>query len=103
MKVIYSKHLCFKMQQRDISESVPGRIYRESTQRFYNHHSLRQIAVSEVFYRQRKVLMMIAYDQMPDEVEIITIHPITREQIQDRLRSGRWTHEQTSSKLRSGS
>ena len=103
MKVTYSKHLRFKMQQRDISELVPERIYRESTQRFYNHHSLRQIAVLEVLYRQRRVLMMIAYDQMPDEAEIITIHPITREQIQDRLRSGRWTHEQTSGELRSRS
>jgi hypothetical protein len=92
MRVTYSKHLRFKMQQRAIPDSPPERIYRESTQRFYNHHSLRQIAVLEVLYRQHRALMMIAYDQMPEEAEIITIHPITRDQIQDRLRNGRWTH-----------
>jgi hypothetical protein len=29
----------------------------------------------------------------------MTIHPITKKQIQDRLRTGRWTHEQTDPEL----
>jgi len=103
MRVTSSKHLRFKMQQPAIPDSVPERIYRESRQRFYNHHSLRQIAVLEVLHRQRWVLMMIAYDQTPEEAEIITIHPITRDQIQERLRSGRWTYGQTDGELRSES
>jgi hypothetical protein len=44
--------------------------------------------------------MMIAYDRMPDHVEIVTIHPFTMEHIQERLRAGRWTYEQTDTELR---
>lgn len=95
MEVKYSDHLRFRIRVRGIPEPMPEQIYRESKQHYYNHHTLRHIAIMEVHYRQRRTLMMIAYDQMPDHVEIITIHPITRDQIQERLRTGRWTHEQT--------
>lgn len=93
MEVKYSDHLRFKMQVREIPEQMPERIYRESKQRYYNHHSLRRIAVMEVHHKQRRTWMMIAYDQTSDYAEIITLHPVTKDQIQERLRTGRWTHE----------
>lgn len=99
MEIRYSDHLRFKLRVREIPERIPEWIYRESRQRYYNHHSLRRIAVMEVRYFQRRTLMMIAYDHLPDHVEIVTIHPITQDQIQDRLRTGRWTYEQANSKL----
>ncbi len=100
MEVKYSAHLRFKMQVREIPEQMPERIYRESKQRYYNHHSLRHIAVMAVHHKQRRTWMMIAYDQTPDHVEIITIHPITKDQIQERLITGRWAHEQANGELR---
>jgi len=100
VEIKYSHHLRFKIRIRRIPARMPERIYRESKQRYYNHHSLRHIAVMEVHYHRRRTLMMIAYDQIPDHVEIVTIHPITKKQILDRLRTGRWTHEQTDSELR---
>jgi hypothetical protein len=99
VQVIYSDHLRFKIRVRQIPEDLPERIYRESRQRYYNHHSVRHIAVMETHYQRRRILMMIAYDQLLDHVEIITIHPITKQQIQDRLTTGRWTYEQANSEL----
>lgn len=99
VEIKHSDHLRFKLRVRGIPEQVPERIYRESKQRFYNHHSLRHVAILEVYYHRRRVLMMIAFDQLPDSVEIVTIHPITKDQIQDRVRLGRWTHEQIASEL----
>jgi hypothetical protein len=37
--------------------------------------------------------MMIAYDEFEDYTEIVTIHPVEKQQIQSRVRSGRWTYE----------
>lgn len=88
MEVRYSAHLRFKLQVRKIPADLPERIYRESNQRFFNHHSVRHIAVMETRYQHRRTLMMIAYDQFPDYVEIITIHPITKTQIEERLQNG---------------
>jgi hypothetical protein len=94
MEIKYSDHLRFKMRVRNIPENLPERICRESVQRYYNHHTLRHIAVMETHYQGLRTLMMIAYDQFPDHIEILTIHPITKKQIQDRLKNERWTHEQ---------
>ncbi len=99
MEIKYSNHLRFRMRVRQIPLRMPERIYRESTQRYYNHHSLRRIAILDVSYKLRRTLMMIAYDQYPDYVEILTIHTITKKQIRNRLRSGRWTHETTDFEL----
>jgi len=93
MEVRHSSHLQFKLRVRKISETLPERIYRESKQRYQNHHTLRHIAVMQVYYKRRRTLMMIAYDQFADYAEIVTIHPITKDQIQDRVRIGRWTYE----------
>ncbi|MBI3739514.1 MAG: hypothetical protein HY258_10755 [Chloroflexi bacterium] len=83
----------FKIRVRGIPEAMPERIYWESKQRYYNHHSLRHIAVMDTYYHRRRTLMMIAYDQFAEHVEILTIHPITRKQIRDRSRTERWTDE----------
>lgn len=93
MEIRYSSHLQFKLRVRAIAETLPERIYRESQQRYQNHHTLRHIAVMEAYYQRKRTLMMIAYDQFAGYVEIVTIHPITKDQIQDRLRDGRWTYE----------
>lgn len=88
MEIRYSNHLRFKMRVRNIPQDLPERLYRESVQRYYNHHTLRHIAVTETHYQRRRTSMMIAYDQFPDRVEILTIHPITK-----------WTHEQANFEL----
>ncbi len=89
MEVKYSRHLQFRMGMRKIPAGMPEQIYRESKQRYYNHHTFRHIAVMQVHYLRRRTLMMIAYDQFAEYAEILTIHPITRKQIQNRIREGR--------------
>ena len=99
MEVIYSRHLQFRMQMRGIPEKMPERIYRESQQRYYNHHTLRRVAVMEVQHNRRRTLMMIAYDQFAEHADLLTIHPITKDQIRERLRTGRWTDEKNNPTL----
>jgi len=72
---------------------MPERIYREAKERYYNHATFRHIAVMSVIYHRRRRKMMIAYDEFPDRVEIVTIHPIESYQISERVLAGRWTHE----------
>jgi len=53
----------------------------------------RHIAMMSMIYHSRRRKMMIAYDEFPDRVEIVTIHPIKSRQIRERVLAGRWTHE----------
>lgn len=37
--------------------------------------------------------MLVAYDKIGERVELITTHPITDSEINQRLESGRWKYE----------
>lgn len=93
MRVVYTDHLRLRLRVRRIPERVPERIYREAKERYYNHATFRHIAVMSVIYHRRRRKMMIAYDEFPDRVEIVTIHPIESRQISERVLTGRWTYE----------
>lgn len=93
MRVVYTDHLKLRLRARRIPERMPERIYRQATERYYNHVTFRHIAVMSVIYHRRRRKMMIAYDEFPDRVEIVTIHPIEDRQISERVLTGRWTHE----------
>ncbi|TEU16314.1 MAG: hypothetical protein E3J21_10960 [Anaerolineales bacterium] len=93
MRVVYTDHLKLRLRARRIPERMPERIYREAQERYYNHATFRHVAVMSVIYHRRRRKMMIAYDEFPDRVEIVTIHPIESRQISERVLAGRWTHE----------
>ena len=92
MRVVYTDHLKLRLRARRIPERMPERIYREAKERYYNHATFRHIAVMPVIYHRRR-RKMIAYDEFPDHVEIVTIHPIEERQISERVLTGRWTYE----------
>ena len=93
MRVTYTDHLKFRLRVRRIPERMPERIYCEAKERYYNHATFRHVAVMSVIYHRRRRKMMIAYDEFPDHIEIVTIHPIESRQISERVLAGRWTHE----------
>ncbi|HDN80446.1 MAG: hypothetical protein DRI61_13335 [Chloroflexi bacterium] len=93
IQVVYTEHLKRRLIFRRIPYSLPEEIFHQATERFYDYATMRHIAVMAVQYRGKRRWMMIAYDVFPDRVEIVTIHPIERKQIQQRLLSGRWIYE----------
>ena len=92
-RVEYSEHLKFRLQMRHIPEKLPERIYRQAKQRYFDHETGRHIAILSTTYHNRRHLMMIAYDEFEDRVEIVTIHPVEKQQIRSRVNSGRWINE----------
>ena len=93
MRVVYTDHLKLRLRARRIPKEMPARIYCEAKEHYYDHATFRHIAVMSVIYHRRRRKMMIAYDEFPDRVEIVTIHPIENRQISERVLAGRWTHE----------
>jgi hypothetical protein len=93
VRVVYTDHLKLRLRARRIPAKMPERIHRKAKERYYNHATFRHIAVMSVIYHRRRRKMMIAYDEFPDRVEIVTIHPIESGQIRERVLAGRWTHE----------
>jgi len=91
INVKFTEHLKLRLKVRKIPEGYPNRIYGNPEQRFFDNIEGTFIAIKKLHYNKKLRNMMIAYEEKGNEIEIITIHPITDEKIINRIISGRWT------------
>jgi len=77
---------------RGIPERLPEIVFRGAESRFHDEVTGHFIAVKEVLYAGKRRLIMVAYDTKDDVVEIITVHPVGREQVEARVKSWRWVY-----------
>jgi len=79
------------MQIRRIPEGVPEQIFLNSTERYFDTETQRDVAVHRVrLGRRRRAQMMLAYEEYAEHVEFVTIHKINRREINFRIQTGRW-------------
>ena len=78
------------MEMRQFPEDLPRIIFEEADRRYRDRETGHLIAVKRVRLRRRERIVMVAYDQIEEGVEIVTIHPIREEQETLRVRGGRW-------------
>jgi len=75
---------------RRFPEDLSRTIFERADRRYRDLETGHVIAIKRVRLRRLERLVMIAYDQVGDGVEIVTIHPISEEQEMSRVRGGRW-------------
>ena len=90
-KIVYTPHLEFRLEKRRISPDIPGKIYQDSVEKYYDSYTGHKIAVCSLDYCGRERDVMITYDEFEDRIEIVTVHPLKWLQKQQRIRSERWT------------
>lgn len=93
MKIKYTDHLKLRVKLRNIPQEYPKVIYDNPEQKFIDVIENRKIAIKKLKYNNKLRNMMIAYDEFDDKVEIITIHPISDEQLINRQVSGRYIED----------
>lgn len=89
-RVVYAGHLKLRLAIRNIPFEIPEKIYREALEHYYDRDTDHKIATKSLRFGEKTKEVMIAYDEFPDRVEIITIHPLKSKQKQQRIESGRW-------------
>lgn len=90
MHVIYSKHLKFRLQLRNIDYDLPKNILDFAKERFIDAETDHTIAIMTVQLYGKSRDVMIAYTVSENEVTILTIHPLQEGQKERRILSGRW-------------
>lgn len=78
------------MVLRGIDRRLPERIIREAERVFVDTETGYWIALAEVPYGEGSHLMMVAFEKESDGITAITIHPLSQEDVDSKLRSGRW-------------
>jgi len=88
-EIVYTDHLLFRIRQRGIPYDLPRLILETANEFYYDSKTKHYIAIAQVEYRE-KIREMIVVFEIDDEISLITIHPIKREQKERRIKSGRW-------------
>lgn len=90
MKILLSSHLKIRLKERKIPQSYPRKIVTKPDSLFVDTITNHQIAVKKLEYNGKLRPMVVAYDIIESTVYIITIHPSSEEETNNKLRRGRW-------------
>jgi hypothetical protein len=88
-KIIWTKYMDYRIKLRGFEKMKIEEIVKYSPERYYDTINHRRIAVG----KHDELLVLIPYDETEDSIAPVTVHAITRQQINFRLKTGRFTHE----------
>ncbi len=86
----YCLHLQERLVLRRIDQHLPEQIIRDPDRIVEDAATGYRIALATATYRGCDHLMMVAFEEGPDEIVAITIHPLDERDVALKLQSGRW-------------
>ena len=87
--IVWTDYFKYRVRLREFDLVVVEEILRHSTERYVDAVTGRLIVVG----RDSKLLVVIPYEQDQNTLTPITIHSSNRQQINFRVKSGRYTNE----------
>ena len=90
MKIVLQPHLKIRLKQREIPPDYPSQIFSQPDNQYLDTLSNHQIAVKKLKYNGKLRPMAIAYDIIKYEIQIITVYPVTDQEISNRIKRRRW-------------
>ena len=94
MKITLVPHLEFRLKIRKIPRSYPKLIFQKPDQKFLDAETGHKIAIKRLEYNEKVRPLVISYDIIEKEIEIITIHPISEKEIENRVKRERWINDE---------
>ena len=89
-EIHYTDHINLRLQIRQITLSLPRRIYEGASERYHDTKTGHSVAVKRVRFKGKLRETMVAYDELPNRIELVTIHPLKPYQKSARIAKGRW-------------
>ncbi len=86
MQVVWTAYLKYRVQIRGFDLAKIEHIVRHSEERYFDSATYRRVAVGS----HGHLLVIIPYDQEEEILTPVTIHSTTRQQINLRVRTGRF-------------
>ena len=90
MKVILRPHLKIRLKERLIPESYPGKIISKPDAKYFDTATNHQVAIKELAYNGKLRPMVVAYDIIEKDLQVITVHPASNQEIKNKVLRGRW-------------
>lgn len=85
-EIVWTNYFRQRMRLREFIPETIESIVRFSSERYYDVETDRLITVG----KHRDQLILIAYEQTPEQITPVTVHVTTRQQIRFRVKTGRF-------------
>jgi hypothetical protein len=93
MNITYTKHLKFRLKEREISLKLVREIFDRAEEFYFDSWRKHFILVAKVDFNGKLRKMLVSYDKIGQKIEVITVHPISQKDIKQRIKSKRWINE----------
>jgi DNA polymerase III alpha subunit (gram-positive type) len=87
--IVWTEYMKYRAELRGFDVSLVENILRFSKERYHDTCTGRKVVVG----RHGGLLVMIPYEQSGDDIVPVTIHATTRQQINFRLKTGRFCND----------
>jgi len=94
MKIVLRPHLRIRLEQRGIPQNYPNKVIRNPDMKYFDTLTNHLVAVKKMEYSQKLRSMAVSYDIIGNIIQIITIHPISEQEIRNKLERGRWIQDE---------
>ena len=89
-KIVYSSHLRLRLKLREIPYLLPKEIYQTSKEHYFDKETLKKVAINRVKFKEKLREMAVIYEEINNQINLITIHLLKKYQKISRIKSGRW-------------
>ena len=87
--IVWSEYMKYRVRLRRYDPDTIEQILRYSSERYIDTISGRAVAIG----RHQRLLVMIPYEQKGRTLTPVTIHATSRQQINSRIKTGRFSNE----------
>ena len=90
MKIALRPHLKIRLIERAIPQDYLKKILSNPDSRYFDPLTNHSIAIKSLKYYGKIRPMVVAYDIIRSEIQVITVYPTNNQEILNRIKSGRW-------------
>jgi hypothetical protein len=91
MKTIhYTEYMLDRMEFRHVPQQVVESILLTAVERYFDMETGRFIAVQQVRYHGSYKRFAVAYEEKGEAMTAVTVHTVTKRQVQARIQRQRW-------------
>lgn len=90
MRIILKPHLKIRLKVRKIPKNYPRKVLSQPDNYYFDTSTNHMIAVKKLKYIEKLRPMVVAYDIIGEEIEVVTIYPTDGQEIANRIKNKRW-------------
>lgn len=90
MRFFFSEHFLMQAKKRRISKKLAEQIYLQAELEYFDTFTGHDVVVAKIKHLGKTKNIMLAYDIIGHEITLITTYPLRENEIENRVKRGRW-------------